>query len=67
MNKRRPKKQSAAMAALRSLEPQRGQISSASNEKARVIFVSPILFELEFRKFKGREPTAAERKRQLHT
>jgi hypothetical protein len=38
--KKRAKKQRAAIAALRSLEPQQGQISSAGNDRPRVIFVS---------------------------
>ena len=65
MNKR-SKKQAAAIAALRSLEPHKGQISSAGNEKVRVILVNRQMHEARIRQVEGREPTAADRERLLH-
>jgi hypothetical protein len=63
---KRAKKQQAAIAALRSLEPHQGQISSAPNDPVRVIRVDLRTFAALFRQFKGREPTPADMKRNLH-
>jgi hypothetical protein len=56
------KKQRAAIAALRSLEPWQGQIRSAGNDEVRVIYRSRQMHEAFIRQVEKREPTAADRK-----
>ena len=62
MNKR-AKRPGAAIAALRSLEPRQGQISSAGNGRVHVFLIPQQLHEDWIRLFEGREPTAADLKR----
>jgi hypothetical protein len=63
----RAKRQQAAIAALRSLEPQQGQIRSARNDdEVRVIYRSRQMHEAFIRQVEGREPTAADRVRHVY-